>query len=144
MDPSDPEVIVDQVNNLSAAKETVLLLGLFCSSRLILLLKWELRMILFTAEAILASNTSKFGIEIPRIDDEVLTSSTESTNSTSLIHCIASVGKLRTSTYLGLEPYLPASKGCWCWELVKVKIRKLQSLLDFTIIVWRVSSNEDD
>ena len=28
MDPSDPEVIVDQVSNLSAAKETVLLLGL--------------------------------------------------------------------------------------------------------------------
>ena len=29
MAPSDPEVFVDQVNNLSAAKETVLLLGLF-------------------------------------------------------------------------------------------------------------------
>ena len=28
MDSSDPEVIVDQVSNLSAAKETVLLLGL--------------------------------------------------------------------------------------------------------------------
>ena len=28
MDPSDPEVVVDQVSNLSAAKETVLLLGL--------------------------------------------------------------------------------------------------------------------
>ena len=32
------------------------------------------------------------GIEIPRVDDEDLNSSTESTNSTSLIHCIASVG----------------------------------------------------
>ena len=49
-------------------------------------------MILFSAEAILASNTSNFGIEIPRVDDEVLNSSTDSTNSTSLIHCIASVG----------------------------------------------------
>ena len=49
-------------------------------------------MILFSAEAILASSTSKFGIEIPRIDDDDLNSSTESTNSTSLIHCIASVG----------------------------------------------------
>ena len=39
----------------------------------------------------LALSTSKFGIEIPRIDDEDLNSSTESTNSTSLIHCIASV-----------------------------------------------------
>ena len=28
MDPSDPEVIVDQVSNLSGSKETVLLLGL--------------------------------------------------------------------------------------------------------------------
>ena len=28
MDPSDPEVIVDQVGNLSASKETVLFLGL--------------------------------------------------------------------------------------------------------------------
>ena len=52
----------------------------------------QLWMILFSAEAILASSTSKFGIETPRIDDEVLNSSTESTNSTSLIHCIASVG----------------------------------------------------
>ena len=91
MAPSDPEMIVDQVSSLSAAKETVLLLG-FCSSRLILLLNWELWMILFSAEAILASSTSKFGIEIPRVDDEDLNSSTESTNSTSLIHCIASVG----------------------------------------------------
>ena len=28
MDPSDPEVFVDQVSNLPAVKETVLLLGL--------------------------------------------------------------------------------------------------------------------
>ena len=63
-----------------------------CSSRPILLLKWEKRTILFSAEAILASSTSKFGIDIPRVDDEDLKSSTESTNSTSLIHCIASVG----------------------------------------------------
>ena len=32
------------------------------------------------------------GIEIPRTDDEDLNSSTESTNSSSLIHCTASVG----------------------------------------------------
>ena len=48
-------------------------------------------MILF-AEAILASSTAKFGIEIPRIDDEDLKSSTESIISISLIHRIASVG----------------------------------------------------
>ena len=46
---------------------------------------------LLSAEAILASSTSKFGIEIPRVDDEDLNSSTESANSTSLIHCITSV-----------------------------------------------------
>ena len=49
-------------------------------------------MILFSAEAILASSTSKFGISIPLIDDEDIKSSTESTISTSLIECIASVG----------------------------------------------------
>ena len=49
-------------------------------------------MILFSAEAFLTSSTSKFGIEIPLIDDEDLKSSTESTISTYLIQCIASVG----------------------------------------------------
>ena len=48
-------------------------------------------MILCSAEAILASSTSEFGIEIPRVDDEDLNSSTDSIISTSLIHCIASV-----------------------------------------------------
>ena len=51
MAPNDLEVIVDQVGNLSAAKETVPLL--------------------FSAEAILASSTSKFGIEIPRVDGRI-------------------------------------------------------------------------
>ena len=91
MAPSDPEVIVDQVGNLSTAKETVLFLGLLFLQTDSILLKWELWMILFRAEAILASSTSKFGIEIARVDDEDLNSYTESTNSTSLIHCMASV-----------------------------------------------------
>ena len=79
-------------------------------------------MILFSAEAILASSTSKFGIEIPRVDDEDLNSSTESTNSTSLIQSIASVGiceQVHTSVF---ESYLPASKRGWCGEFVKMKI----------------------
>ena len=54
-------------------------------------------MILFRAEAILASSTSKFGIEIPLFDDEDFHSSTESTISTSLIHCITSVGNFEQS-----------------------------------------------
>ena len=49
-------------------------------------------MFLSSAEAILASSTSKFGIEIPLIDDEDSKSSTESTISTSLIHGVAFVG----------------------------------------------------
>ena len=49
-------------------------------------------MILFSAEAILASSTSKFGIGIPLVDDEDFRSSTDSTISTSLIHSMASVG----------------------------------------------------
>ena len=38
-------------------------------------------------------------------------------------------------TYLGLEPHLPASKGCWCTEFVKMKIRNPQSLLVCSIIL---------
>ena len=51
--------------------------------------------------------------------------------------------KLWTSTYLGLEPYLPASKGCWCRELVKMEIRNLQSLVG-PIILWKSSITKDD
>ena len=49
-------------------------------------------MILFSAEAILASSTSKSGIRIPLTDDEDLKSCIESTISTSLVQYIASVG----------------------------------------------------
>ena len=49
-------------------------------------------MILFSAEAIFASSTSKFGIWIPLVDDEDLRTSTESAISTSLIRSIASAG----------------------------------------------------
>ena len=61
MGSSDPEVIVDQVSNLHATKETVLLLGLlFLQTDS----SFEVRIMndLFRAEAILASSTSKFGI----------------------------------------------------------------------------------
>ena len=68
MAPSDPEVIVDQVGNLSAAKETVHFLGL-------LFLQtgspFEVRIMDDSVQR--CSNprsTSKFGIEIPRVDDE--------------------------------------------------------------------------
>ena len=81
---SDPEVIVDQVGNLSAAKETVLFLGL-------LFLQTDSSFEMGIMDDFvqcrnnpLASSTSKFGIEIPRVDDEDLNSSTESTNSREL------------------------------------------------------------
>ena len=54
MEPNDPEVIADQVSNLS-------------------------------------TGFNSCGSGAARIDDEVFDSSTESTSSTSLIHCIASV-----------------------------------------------------
>ena len=57
------------------------------------------------------------------------------------LHCFRR--KLWTSTYLGLESYLPASKGCWRRELVKMEIRNLQTLLVCSII-FLVSSTEDD
>ena len=50
-------------------------------------------MIFFQAEAILASDVSKFWKFIPAIDREDFPSSNESTICTSLIHNIASDGK---------------------------------------------------
>ena len=80
-------------------------------------------MILLNAEAILASSTSKFGIGIPLVDDEDFKSSTESTISTSLIHCKASVGNCDQVHTSSVKFYLPAIKR------VEVEIRNLQSLL---------------
>ena len=50
-------------------------------------------MIFFQAEAIVASNVSKFGNLFPAIDREVFHSSDESTICTSLVQNIASDGK---------------------------------------------------
>ena len=52
--------------------------------------------------------------------------------------------KVWTSTYLGLEPYLPTSKRCWCREFVKMKIWNLQSLLVCSTTLWRISLARDD
>ena len=101
-------------------------------------------MILFRAEAILASSTSKFGIEIPRVDDEDLKSSTESTNSTSLIRCIAAVGNCEQVHTSVLNLIFQQAKVAGVRNLSKMKIRNLQSLLVCPIILWRVSSTEDD
>ena len=101
-------------------------------------------MILFRAEAILASSTSKIWHW----------NTTSRWRRSQFIHWINQLHfldplhrfrrKLWTSTYLGHEPYLPASKGCWRRELVKMEFRNLQSLFVCPLILWRVSSTEDD
>ena len=91
-------------------------------------------MILFSTEAILASSTSKSGIEIPRIDDEDFNSSTESTNSTSLIHSIASVGNCE-QVHTSVLNLIFQQANVAGRELVKVEIRNVQSLLVCTIIL---------
>ena len=98
-------------------------------------MKCELWVILFSADAILASSTSKF----------------RHWNTTSRINQLhffdslqCSRKKFWTSTYLRFEPYFPASKGCWWTEFVKVESKNLQSLFVCPIILWRISSTEDD
>ena len=138
MGSSDPEMIVDQVSNLPATKEPVLASGPFVPPDWFSFLKWELWMILFSAEAILASSTSKFGIEIPRIDDEDIKSSTESTISTSLIHSIASEGnceQVRTSV---LNLILQQANVAGVVNLFEMKIWDLQSLLVCSIILLKI------
>ena len=76
----------------------------------------------------------KFGIGIPLVDDEDLKSSTESTISTSLIHCIASernCEQVRTSV---LNLIFQQANVTGCREFVEMKIRNLQSLLVCSII----------
>ena len=92
MGSSDPKVIVDQVGNLSTSKETVPASGPFVPPDWFFC--WNGNCGLFCSALKQSSHRvlKKFGIGIPRVDDEDLNSSTESTNSTSLIHCIASVG----------------------------------------------------
>ena len=63
---SDPEVLVDQLSNLSSTKETVLFLGFFCSSRLTFLLNWVLWK---RSSHRVLQNSAR---EIPLIDDEDL------------------------------------------------------------------------
>ena len=65
-------------------------------------------------------------------------------NSSSLIHCIASVGnceQVRTSV---LNLIFQQAKVAGERKLVKMEIRNQQSLLVCSIIIWRVSSTEDD
>ena len=101
-------------------------------------------MILFSAEAILASSTSKFGIEIHRLDDEDI----KSVHWMNHLHFFDPMHsfrrKLWTSAYLSLESYLPISKRWWCRKFAEMKIWNLQPLLVCSIVLWRVSLTRDD
>ena len=121
MSASNSEMLVDHVSSLSSAKEPVLFLGFllleadpcvwaFCSSRLTLVLKNGFKMILSRADAIFASSIAKFGNLYPRMDCDVIRSSTGLAISTSLIHNSVSAGKTWTGTYFGLEIRLPTLK----------------------------------
>ena len=113
-----------------------------CIRRYSLYILW---MILFSAEAIFASSTSKFVWHLK---------SSYRARRFEIIHWINQLHffdpqhgfrrKLWTSTYLSLESYLPKSKRCWCGEFVKMKIWNLQSLLVCSIILGRVSLTRDD
>ena len=80
-------------------------------------------MILFSAEAMFASCTSKSGVWVPLIEHEGFRSSTD---------------------YFSLESYLPTSECCWVREFVKMRIWNLQPLLVCTIILWKSSLTRDE
>ena len=84
MSASNQELVVDHVSDQFSAKEPIFFLSFL----------FEFWMILFWADAILASSISKFGKWIqPRIERDDFKSSTESTIFNSLIHNIASEGE---------------------------------------------------
>ena len=92
MSTSDSKVVVNHVSDLSSSKKPILFLGfLFLQSDL--LFELEFWMILFKAEATLASSISKVGNLSTAIVRDDFNSSTESTITTSLIHNIESEGK---------------------------------------------------
>ena len=86
-------------------------------------------MILFRADAILASDNSKSGKGVTHeMDREVFNSPTQVAISTSLLHNITFVVEFWTRAHFHLKPSLPARKCLWCRELVKMKFRDLKSL----------------
>ena len=140
---SDPKVIVDQVGNLSTAKETVLLLGL-------LFLQTDSSFELGIMDDFIEcwSNPRIEYFKIWHLNSSHRRQRSQFIHQINQLHFIDPLHCFRrelwTTTHLGPESYLPANKGCWCREFVKVEIRNLQSLLVFPIILWRVSSTEDD
>ena len=120
------------------------ILECFCSSRLILLLKWELWMILFSAEAIFASTTSKSGVWSPLTEHEDFRSSTDSTTSHFFDPQHSFRKKLWTSTYLSLEIFSSNKQTLLTWWICLNEDPNLQSLLVCSIILWRSSLTWED
>ena len=131
MSASDPEVVVDNVCDLSSAKESILFFScLFSQTDLILEVGIQ--------SSHLASQNS--GIECHQeLSAMFLKSSTESTISTSLTHDICLRGRTGTSTHLGFESSLPTWK-CWkCGKVVKMNLRDLKFLL-ISLVILRIWS----
>ena len=106
----------------------------FCSSRLTFCLKWECWMILFTARAIFASCISKFRKSFPTTDREDFLSIQWTDRLHFVDPCHSFRLKMRTSSRLILECYLPKSK--WMWSRVFIDLQ-LRYLLFFAITPQR-------
>ena len=137
MSASDPEVVVSHVSDLSSSKKPILFQSFLFLQADLLFLKWEFLMIVFNAEAILESSSSKFGKFLPAVDREDFNSSIESTICTSLTHNIASEGKseqeLTSVLKLNFQKINDMSG-----EFLKLKLRYLQSLLPNHRTLWNI------
>ena len=127
MSASHSKVVVDHEGDLSSSQEPILFLGF-------LLLQADLLFeLVFRAEAIFASSISNFGKFFPQTDREDFNSSKESNNYTSLIHNIASDGKIRTSSHVFFEFSTP--KTIVDREFVELQFRYLLSLLSNHVVL---------
>ena len=139
---SDQEVIVDQVGNLSTSKETVLFLGL-----LFLQTDSPFELGIMDDFVQCRSNPRIKYFKIWRWNTSCWWRRFLIIRWINQLHFFdpqqSFRRKLCTSTYVGLESYLPARKRGWRGEFVEMKIRNLQSLV-CPIIHWRVSFTEDD
>ena len=101
-------------------------------------------MILFSAEAILASSTSKSGIRIPLTDDEDFKSSTESTISTSLIHSIASEGNCEQIHTSVLNLIFQQANVAVVENLSKWRSEICSRCWSAPLFFWRISLTRDE
>ena len=88
-------------------------------------------MILFSADRVLQNLALKYLLLMTKI----LKTSTESTISTSLIHCIASVGNCEQVHTSVLNLILQQANVAGVGKIVEMKIRNLQSLLVCSIFI---------